>query len=144
MRHAFRAALERRFILAVLLIAGGVLPLAAQAQPTADQVLNDAGFSSDDKQRVLNGMLAILIDPARLGTAPAFQSEARQFLDWLRKGRVAPGADKVRIAGEPERETRAKREREGIYVDDNTWKEILGAAAKVKLAADKVESLARS
>ena len=100
-------------------------------------------YEESTKQRVLNGMLAILIDPARLGTATPFQSETRQFLDWLRKGRTAPGADKVRIAGEPERETRAKRERDGVPVDDNTWKEILAAAAKVKLDASEVEKLAR-
>ena len=100
-------------------------------------------YEESKKQRVLNGMLAVLIDPARLGTEGAFQSESRQFLDWLRKGRTAPGADKVRVAGEPERETRAKREREGISVDDNTWKEIQAAAAKVKLAPEKVDALAR-
>ena len=100
-------------------------------------------YDESKKQRVLNGMLAILIDPARLGTAPAFQSETRQFLDWLRKGRAAPGADRVRVAGEPEREMRAKRERDGIPVDDNTWKEILAAGAKVKLDPARIEKLAR-
>jgi uncharacterized oxidoreductase len=100
-------------------------------------------YDESKKQRVLNGMLTIVIDPARLGTAGAFQSETRQFVEWLRKGRPAPGADRVRLAGEPERETRAKREREGISVDDNTWKEILAAAAKVKLAPPRIEQLAR-
>jgi uncharacterized oxidoreductase len=100
-------------------------------------------YDESKKQRVLNGMLAILIDPARLGTAAAFQSETRQFLDWLRKGRAAPGADRVRVAGEPEREMRAKRERDGIPVDDNTWTEIRAAAAKVKLDPAQVEKLAR-
>jgi uncharacterized oxidoreductase len=100
-------------------------------------------YDESKKQRVLNGMLAVLIDPVRLGTADAFGSEARQFLDWLRKGRPAAGADKVRIAGEPERETRAKRERDGISVDDNTWEEILAAGAKVKLDAARIEKLAR-
>jgi uncharacterized oxidoreductase len=100
-------------------------------------------YDESKKQRVLNGMLAILIDPARLGTADAFQSETRQFLDWLRKGRAAPGADRVRVAGEPEREMRAKRERDGIPVDDNTWTEIRAAAAKVKLDPAQVEKLAR-
>jgi uncharacterized oxidoreductase len=94
-------------------------------------------------QRVLYGMLAVLIVPLRLGTAHAFGSEARQFLEWLRKGRPAAGADKVRIAGEPERETRAKRERDGIPVDDNTWKEILAAGAKLKLPSAQIEKLAR-
>ena len=101
-------------------------------------------YDESKKQRVLNGMLTIVIDPARLGTSGAFQSETRQFVEWLRKGRPAPGADRVRLAGEPERETRAKREREGISVDDNTWKEILAAAAKVKLDPAQIEKLARN
>jgi uncharacterized oxidoreductase len=100
-------------------------------------------YDESKKQRVLNGMLTIVIDAARLGTAGAFQSETRQFVEWLRKGRPAPGADRVRLAGEPERETRAKRERDGISVDDNTWKEILAAAAKVKLDPSRIEKLAR-
>jgi uncharacterized oxidoreductase len=85
------------------------------------------------KQRVMNGMLTILIDPVRLGTAPAFERETRAFLDWLRAGRVAPGFDKVRIAGDPEREYRAKRSRDGIPVDATTWREIEKAAEKLKL-----------
>jgi uncharacterized oxidoreductase len=99
-------------------------------------------YDESRKQRVLNGMLAILIDPARLGTADAFHGESRQFVDWLRKGRVAPGNDKVRIAGEPERETRAKREKDGIAVDQNTWDEILAAGGKLKLARDAIQRLA--
>lgn len=96
-----------------------------------------------DHQRVLNGMLAVVLDPQRLGTAEHFQREARQFLDWLRKSRPAPGFDRVRIAGEPEREKRARREREGIEVDATTWKEIESAAAKVKLSPQRVNALAR-
>ena len=78
-------------------------------------------YDESKKQRVLNGMLAIVIDPKALGTADAFASESRQFLDWLRQGRVAPGNDRVRVAGEPEREYRKKRERDGIPVDEHTW-----------------------
>ncbi len=96
-----------------------------------------------DHQRVLNGMLAIVLDPKRLGTTDAFQREAREFLDWLRRSRPAPGFDRVRIAGEPEREKRAHRDREGIPVDATTWKEIQGAAAKLKVPVERVNALAR-
>lgn len=101
-------------------------------------------WHSDDKskRRVWNGMLTVVIDPERLGTRNVFEAEAREFLASLRKSPVAPGFDKVRIAGEPEREWRARREREGIPVDENTWKEILAAAAKLKLAPAAVEQLA--
>jgi uncharacterized oxidoreductase len=101
-------------------------------------------YEESTKQRVMNGMVAILIDPQRLGTAAAFEREARLFLDWLRKSRPAPGFDRVRIAGEPEREMRAQRSRDGIPVDDETWNEIRAAAAKLKLAPEKVDALARA
>jgi uncharacterized oxidoreductase len=99
-------------------------------------------YEESSKQRVLNGMLAIVIDPKQLGTAAAFEREARLFLDWLRKSRPAPGFDHVRLAGEPERELRARRSRDGIPVDDTTWQEILRAADKVKLARERVQALA--
>jgi len=92
-------------------------------------------WHSDDrsKKRVWNGMLTILIDPKRMGTADAFGAETTAFLESLRKSPVAPGFDKVRIAGEPERESRVKRERDGIPVDQNTWEEIVNAGAKLKV-----------
>jgi uncharacterized oxidoreductase len=102
-------------------------------------------WHSDDrsKRRVWNGMLTILVDPARLDTDQLFAQETRAFLDSLRRSPVAPGFDKVRIAGEPERETRARREKEGIAVDATTWEEIRAAAAKLKLAPDMVERMAQ-
>ncbi|HUQ73978.1 MAG TPA: malate/lactate/ureidoglycolate dehydrogenase [Burkholderiales bacterium] len=99
-------------------------------------------YEESSKQRVMNGMLAIVIDPQRLGTAPAFEKETRLFLDWLRKSRTAPGFDRVRIAGEPEREMRAKRSRDGIPVDETTWQEIQRAADKVKLPREQLQRLA--
>jgi hydroxycarboxylate dehydrogenase B len=80
---------------------------------------------------VINGMLTILIDPQKLGTAASFEHEALAFIEWLKQSPPAPGSDGVRIAGEPEREARVQRERDGIAIDDTTWAEIVGAAAKV-------------
>jgi len=94
------------------------------------------------KKRVWNGMLTIVIDPQRLGTGDVFAAETRAFLASLRQSRVAPGFDKVRIAGEPERETRARREREGIAIDDYTWREICAAAAKLKVDSEALDRLA--
>lgn len=95
------------------------------------------------ERRVWNSMLAVLLDPQRLGTAEAFAAEARAFVEWLRQSPTASGFDKVRIAGEPEREARARREREGITIDAATWKEILAAGEKLKLSAAAIERLAR-
>jgi hydroxycarboxylate dehydrogenase B len=82
---------------------------------------------------VVNGMLTILIDPGKLGTQERFDEEALSFIDWLKQSPAAPGFDHVRMAGEPEREARARREREGIAIDDQTWAEIVAAGKKVGL-----------
>jgi uncharacterized oxidoreductase len=80
---------------------------------------------------VINGMLTILIDPAKLGTQATFEQEALAFVDWLRAGPVAPGFDAVQIAGDPERAYRARRQDQGIAVDAQTWQEIVAAGRKV-------------
>ena len=95
------------------------------------------------KKRVLNGMLSILIDPKKLGTAPAFAREAAAFIDWVKQSPPAPGHDRVRIAGDPERETRARREKAGIAVDANTWMEIHAAGAKLGVAVETLDRLAK-
>ena len=80
---------------------------------------------------VINGMLTILIDPQKLGTRATFEQEALAFVDWLTQSPPAPEAGGVRIAGEPEREARVRREREGIEIDERTWSEIVAAGVKV-------------
>jgi uncharacterized oxidoreductase len=88
-------------------------------------------YPEGTKRRVLNGMLSIVIDPQRLGTKETFERETREYLDWIRKSPPAPGFDRVRIAGEPERESRARRIQSGVPVDATTWQEILNAASKL-------------
>ena len=88
-------------------------------------------------QRVLNGMLTILLDPARLADAELVGAEMQAFLDWVKASPPQPGTERVRVAGEPEREMRARRLAEGIPVDANTWNELLAAA--VKLGCDPTE-----
>jgi uncharacterized oxidoreductase len=85
----------------------------------------------DSARAVYNSMLTIVIDPAKLGTAAAFEQEATAFLDWLRRSPNAPGSEGVLIAGEPERAAREARRREGIVIDGATWSEILAAGEKV-------------
>jgi uncharacterized oxidoreductase len=92
-------------------------------------------------RRVWNSMLTVLIDPWKLGTAEALAREAKEFVAWLRQSPRAQGFDKVRIAGEPEREMRAKREQEGIPLDATTWREILTAGEKLKVPATTIERL---
>jgi len=86
---------------------------------------------ADTARSVFNGMLTVLIDPAKLGTQASFEQEAHGFVEWLRQSPPGAGFDPVQIAGEPERAARKARERDGVVVDDATWGEIVAAGAKV-------------
>jgi uncharacterized oxidoreductase len=91
---------------------------------------------------VYNGMLTIVLDPDKLGTADHFQSQIDAFTGWLTGGPVAQGFDKVRLAGEPEREWKAARLKDGIPVDATTWGDVLASAEKVGLGRADVAKIA--
>jgi hydroxycarboxylate dehydrogenase B len=86
---------------------------------------------TDGRQRVLNGMLTVLFDPQRLGQSSIYTGEMQAFLDWVVASPPQAGTERVLVAGEPERISRAKRLAEGIPVDATTWTQLLAAADKL-------------
>ena len=96
-----------------------------------------------EKRRIFNGMLTILIDPQRIGHAEAFTQEAMAFVDWVKASPAIENTQGVKVAGEPERDTRQQRMANGVPVDENTWQEILRTAEHFGLDAQKIDGLAR-
>jgi uncharacterized oxidoreductase len=89
-----------------------------------------------------NNMLSILIDPSRLGGASSYRAETERLIQWVRETPTAPGVDRVRIPGEPEREMRTRRGVEGIPIDPTSWAEIVDSAASLGLDRAAVAALA--
>jgi uncharacterized oxidoreductase len=102
---------------------GGALAGQWTMQPGADRTFGAA----------VNNMLAIVIDPDAFGDRASFEAEAEAMLDYIRSTAPAEDVDYVRLPGDPERESVAKRLAEGIPIDDNTWAQIREAAASVGL-----------
>ena len=82
----------------------------------------------------INNMLSVVIDPDAFGGREAYEAEAEAMLDYIRATAPAEGVDRVRLPGDPERESMAKRSAEGIPVDDGTWSQLREAARSVGLA----------
>ena len=97
-----------------------------------------------DKQRVFNGMLSIFIDPDKLAQGDLFVQESMAFLEWVKQSPPIQGTEGVLLAGEPERQTKAKRLESGIPVDKNTWLEILQACDTLGVDREQVDALARA
>ncbi len=92
---------------------------------------------------IINGMLSILIDPDRLGTAQHFAAEAEAYLEWLKQSPVPEGSPGIVLAGDLERASRVRCEAEGIVVDTTTWGEIVAAGMKLGLPEDEIRRLAK-
>jgi uncharacterized oxidoreductase len=97
---------------------------------------------SGERQRVLNGMLSVLIDPAALGAKESFEQEAEAFVRSLLAAPPRPGFERVLVAGDPERAMRAQRRRDGVPVDVGTWQQILDAAARLGVESGEIERAA--
>jgi uncharacterized oxidoreductase len=90
---------------------------------------------------IVNHMLMFVIDPAAFGNRDAFQKEVAAMVACLHATPPARGFDKVRVPGDPERESMAARERDGIPIDANSWAAIVDAAREAGLADGEVAAL---
>ncbi len=84
----------------------------------------------------VNNMLSVVIDPDAFGGREGFEAEAEAMLDYIRTTPPAEGVDRVRLPGDPERESVAQRLADGIPIDDATWGQIKEAALSVGLDAE--------
>lgn len=83
---------------------------------------------------IVNNMLTILIDPARLVDLDWMKKEIDALTDYvLDSPTVNELKGPVMIAGTPERQALLLRQREGIPIDANTWQELQDTAAAVGL-----------
>ncbi|MCX7063854.1 MAG: malate/lactate/ureidoglycolate dehydrogenase [Proteobacteria bacterium] len=109
---------------------GGALVGEWTAQPARERV-----------GTIVNHMLMFVIDPNAFGNRAAFQEEVFAMVDYIHSTTPARGFDKVRVPGDPERESLAARQRDGIELDANSWSGILDAARHAGLTPDEVTAL---
>ncbi len=69
--------------------------------------------------RVVNNALAFILDPARVA-GPGWEVLADAVLDYIQDTPPAPGADRVRLPGEPEREHERRAAERGVTLDPDT------------------------
>ena len=61
----------------------------------------------------------------------SFKREVDDLVDYVKSSAKRPGVREILVPGEPEYRRMEQREREGIYVDEATWEQIVKAAESV-------------
>ena len=126
---------------------GAILPIAGHkgyGLSVVTEILAEAftgnGCSDTHAERLCNGMLTILLDPARLPAERPFDAEVQRFIAFVKSARPARPGGEVLMPGEVEDRARAERLRDGIPLEDTTRAQLLSAART--LGIDDSEAVA--
>jgi len=100
--------------------------------------LTGAGCSNSEEYRSRpfyggNGVFMMAIDIGRLTDLTDFKRRVDDLFHKIKTSPPAPGYDEILIPGELERRSREKLLREGIYIEDTTWKEIQAVGRELKV-----------
>ena len=91
-------------------------------------ILSGAGTAVEGP-RGTNGVFIMAIDVARFTPLAAFIGLMGGLGVHVKEPPYQPGVSEVLLPGEPERRTMAQRLRDGVPLDDETWKQTVEAAA---------------
>lgn len=113
--------------------------LAIMCEVMASAVAGGQGAGEPTRGGILNSMLAMVVDLARLGDTAEINASVEATKAHVRSSRIAPGFDEILLPGEPERRSAVARTRDGIPVDDTTWHDIRAAAASLGITDAEIE-----
>ena len=91
--------------------------------------------------RIINNMMAILIDPNVFGEAKEFGIDADKYIDWVKASPPAPGFDAVLMPGDPERLCTVDRLKNGIPLDAGTIEQLIATAKSVTVSEEIITML---
>ncbi len=93
-------------------------------------LLSGSGVAALGTQRG-NGCFLVALDHAAFRPPGEYLAGVRRLVDALRAAPPLPGVERVLVPGDPEAQAQADRLRDGIELDDVTWKGIADAARSV-------------
>jgi len=91
-------------------------------------IVGRGGYSKENPGPVMNGMFMVVVDIQRFVEPSTFRAEVDDLIRYLKTSPTVAGVDQILTPGEPEAITEAKRRQSGIFVEDQTWEQILQAA----------------
>jgi uncharacterized oxidoreductase len=82
------------------------------------------GYSTEHPGPIRNGMFMVVVDIPRFVAPETFRTQVDDLVRYLKTCPTVPGVDRILTPGEPEAITEAERRRSGIFVEDQTWRQI--------------------
>lgn len=105
--------------------------------------LSGGGTAQPGNERhgaIVNNMFTLIVDPGRLVERDWLGAELDALVAYVKGTPPDAVTDRVRVAGEPERETKTLREVGGIPLAEGAWTKIVEAAREVGVTEDTLEA----
>lgn len=100
-------------------------------------ILSGAGFSRPGPcPEEFNGLFILALEVAWFVPTDQFRAQVDELTAHMKSSKPLPGGRPVQIPGEPDREEAARRNREGITLNESTWAKVAGVLSDLGLAAD--------
>ncbi len=100
--------------------------------------LTGHGCTSLPEHSTGNGVFMMAIDIEAFCPVEELTDTVDRLSAHIKAGHKAPGFDEILIPGEPEFRSKEQRERDGIYLPDATWREIVEAAERYGISEERL------
>jgi uncharacterized oxidoreductase len=87
-------------------------------------ILSGAGYPNEEAKRLGNGCYLTAINIADFADPTTFRAQVSDFVRYMKTSPLAPGFTEILMPGEPEYRQIEKRQREGIFIEDETWRQL--------------------
>ena len=94
-----------------------------------------------ERSRITNGMLSIYMPPAAFGSDADFAGEVRRYVDFFKSSRPDHPGGEVLTPGEPELRYHAKRLKEGVPLEAETWDALRAAALGAGISEQRITEI---
>ncbi len=102
--------------------------------------LGGGGCSREGVPTGGNGVFLMAIDIKAFTEMKRYYDDVGGFVQHLKRSRRMPGVEEILLPGEIEGRLRLRREQEGVYVDEETWRQIQEVAGGLDVCLDEVSS----
>jgi LDH2 family malate/lactate/ureidoglycolate dehydrogenase len=98
-------------------------------------LLPGLGFGIDPQGRHNDGSFMLAIDPSAFMPLDEFKGQVEAFVKYLKETPPQEGFTEVLYPGEKEHRTIQQRSRDGITIEDGTWKRISELADRFNVSS---------
>ncbi len=91
-------------------------------------IVAHGGYATEHPGPLRNGMFMLVVDIGRFLPAGTFRSQVDDLIRYLKTSPTVPGVDQILVPGEPEAISEAARRGSGIFVEEETWQQIVEVA----------------